>query len=69
MRGVFEYARNLPTMQPQEIEWCERRILQRIHRLTLGTLRKQVEPVNAAGLHAVAARLAPRCTCKRSWLR
>ena len=31
-----------------EVEWCERRLLARIHRLTLGTLRKQVEPVTAA---------------------
>ncbi len=31
-----------------EIEWCERRILQRIHRLTLATARKQVEPVAPA---------------------
>jgi ATP-dependent Lhr-like helicase len=30
------------------VEWCERRLLARIHRLTLGTLRKQVEPVTAA---------------------
>jgi ATP-dependent Lhr-like helicase len=29
-------------------EWCDRRILARIHRLTLGTLRKQIEPVTAA---------------------
>jgi ATP-dependent helicase Lhr and Lhr-like helicase len=28
-----------------EIEWCERRLLARIHRLTVATLRKQVEPV------------------------
>ena len=27
-----------------EIEWCERRLLQRIHRLTIGNLRKQIEP-------------------------
>src|SRR5579863_5116212 len=32
----------------RETEWCERRLLARIHRLTLGTLRKQVEPVTAA---------------------
>jgi len=32
----------------EELEWCERRLLARIHRLTLGTLRKQVEPVTAA---------------------
>ena len=29
-------------------EWCERRLLARIHRLTVATLRKQVEPVHAA---------------------
>jgi ATP-dependent Lhr-like helicase len=31
-----------------ELQWCERRLLARIHRLTLGELRKQVEPVTAA---------------------
>ena len=30
------------------VEWCERRLLARIHRLTLGSLRKQIEPVTAA---------------------
>jgi ATP-dependent Lhr-like helicase len=29
-------------------EWCERRLLSRIHHLTVATLRKQVEPVTAA---------------------
>jgi ATP-dependent Lhr-like helicase len=33
---------------PDEIEWCDRRLLARIHRLTVGTLRKQIQPVNAA---------------------
>jgi ATP-dependent Lhr-like helicase len=47
MRGVFE--RSVPAEnKPYAIEWCERRILQRIHRLTLATLRKQVEPVSPA---------------------
>ena len=32
----------------RDTEWCDRRLLARIHRLTLGTLRKQVEPVTAA---------------------
>jgi ATP-dependent Lhr-like helicase len=45
LRGVFEHP---PTTNPHAEEWCERRILQRIHRLTLGTLRKQVEPVTPA---------------------
>jgi ATP-dependent helicase Lhr and Lhr-like helicase len=31
-----------------ETEWCDRRLLARIHRLTLRTLRKQVESVTAA---------------------
>lgn len=29
-------------------EWCDRRILSRIHRLTLGRLRREIEPVSAA---------------------
>jgi ATP-dependent Lhr-like helicase len=37
-----------PAPHEPEIEWCERRLLARIHRLTLGTLRKQIEPVTAA---------------------
>jgi ATP-dependent Lhr-like helicase len=32
----------------QTVEWCERRLLARIHHLTVATLRKQVEPVTAA---------------------
>jgi ATP-dependent helicase Lhr and Lhr-like helicase len=31
-------------------EWCDRRLLARIHRLTLGSLRKQIQPVTAAQL-------------------
>jgi ATP-dependent helicase Lhr and Lhr-like helicase len=31
-----------------ETEWCERRLLARIHRLTVASLRKQIEPVTAA---------------------
>lgn len=45
LRGVFERA---PAASDHDIEWCDRRLLQRIHRLTLGTLRKQVEPVTPA---------------------
>ncbi len=32
----------------ENVEWCERRLLSRIHHLTVATLRKQVEPVTAA---------------------
>jgi ATP-dependent Lhr-like helicase len=51
MRGAFEYpaAATDPSANPDhEIEWCERRILQRIHRRTVATLRKQIEPVTPA---------------------
>jgi ATP-dependent Lhr-like helicase len=36
------------TGAPAPVEWCHRRLLARIHRLTIGTLRKEVEPVTAA---------------------
>jgi ATP-dependent Lhr-like helicase len=45
LRGAFEYP---ATKEDHEIEWCERRILQRIHRRTVATLRKQIEPVTPA---------------------
>jgi ATP-dependent Lhr-like helicase len=45
MRGIFEYQK---PEHDQDIEWCERRILQRIHRRTLHALRKQIEPVPPA---------------------
>jgi len=32
----------------EETEWCDRRLLARIHRLTVATLRKQIEPVTPA---------------------
>ncbi len=31
-----------------ELEWCERRLLARIHRYTLDRLRREIEPVSAA---------------------
>ncbi len=45
IRGAFEYP---ATHEDYDIEWCERRILQRIHRRTVATLRKQIEPVTPA---------------------
>ena len=58
LRGNFtgSAAERRPAGQPEaavltqapEIEWCERRLLARIHRLTVATLRKQIEPVTAA---------------------
>jgi ATP-dependent Lhr-like helicase len=43
MRGRFS-----PELPEGQTEWCNRRILARIHRLTLGQLRKEIEPVTAA---------------------
>ncbi len=34
------------------VEWCNRHILARIHRLTLGRLRQEIEPVTAHQFHA-----------------
>jgi ATP-dependent Lhr-like helicase len=41
LRGKF-------TGDTQETEWCDRRLLARIHRLTITTLRKAIEPISAA---------------------
>jgi ATP-dependent helicase Lhr and Lhr-like helicase len=52
MRGTFEYpAPTEPSAganPDHDIQWCERRILQRIHRRTVATLRKQIQPVTPA---------------------
>jgi ATP-dependent helicase Lhr and Lhr-like helicase len=39
-----------------EIEWCNRRILARIHHLTLGRLRREIAPVTAAQFHQFLTR-------------
>jgi ATP-dependent helicase Lhr and Lhr-like helicase len=43
MRGNFEQAASSDEF---DTEWCERRILQRIHKLTIGIRRRQIEPVS-----------------------
>ena len=42
LRGEFTVPRG------EAVEWCDRVLLSRIHRLTLGRLRKEIEPVSAA---------------------
>jgi ATP-dependent helicase Lhr and Lhr-like helicase len=42
LRGTFDKTLG------DETQWSERRLLARIHRLTLGTLRKQIEPVTSS---------------------
>src|SRR5579884_2031126 len=47
LRGVFEgQVRPEGALADEDVEWCERRLLQRIHKRTLVALRKQVEPVS-----------------------
>ncbi len=45
LRGVFEGGH---AAGDEDVEWCERRLLQRIHKRTLAGLRKQIEPVTPA---------------------
>ena len=45
LRGAFETA---AVHDELDAEWCERRILQRIHKLTIGFKRRQIEPVSPA---------------------
>ncbi|PYV46599.1 MAG: DEAD/DEAH box helicase, partial [Acidobacteria bacterium] len=47
LRGNFTAAGSRPGA-PALHEWCDRRLLARIHRLTVATLRKQIEPVTPA---------------------
>jgi ATP-dependent Lhr-like helicase len=51
LRGKFRPSGRLAsngTVNQPETEWCERRLLARIHRLTVATLRKQIAPVTAS---------------------
>ncbi len=48
LEGAGVVLRGRFTQSPEAIEWCERRILARIHRLTLGRLRREIEAVTAA---------------------
>jgi ATP-dependent helicase Lhr and Lhr-like helicase len=38
------------TADTTDIEWCERHLLARIHRYTIGRLRREIEPVSRRGL-------------------
>ena len=61
-RGQFSRAPAAPQSQPAldkgetsraqslPVQWCERRLLARIHRYTLNRLRAEIEPVGAADL-------------------
>jgi ATP-dependent Lhr-like helicase len=47
LRGTFA-AQQVGSENLEATEWCERNVLQRIHRRTVNALRAQVEPVSAA---------------------
>jgi len=50
MRGVFsaEAAKEAKAAKDAKAEWCDRRLLARIHRYTLNRLRAEIEPVSPA---------------------
>src|SRR5579884_1221407 len=57
LRGRFSVPEGVGDM-----EWCNRRVLARIHRLTIGRLRREIEPVSALDFHRFLCRwqhLAP----------
>ncbi|MEX2130441.1 MAG: DEAD/DEAH box helicase [Pseudohongiellaceae bacterium] len=45
-QGHFTPVANTRQVAERQLEWCERRLLQRIHRLTIETHRKSVQPVS-----------------------
>jgi ATP-dependent Lhr-like helicase len=47
--GQILRGRFTPGAPADEPEWCHRRLLARIHRLTIGRLRREIEPVTTAG--------------------
>ncbi|MGE0261003.1 MAG: DEAD/DEAH box helicase, partial [Alphaproteobacteria bacterium] len=63
LRGAFTAAAPSDG-EPETTEWCERGLLARIHRLTLGRLRREIEAVPAAEFMQFLFRwqhLAPGC--------
>ena len=56
LEGTGNILRGRFTPGCQEMEFCDRRILARIHRDTIGRLRREVEPVSAAAFVRFLAR-------------
>jgi ATP-dependent Lhr-like helicase len=48
LRGSFTPDAKRTAGAPASLEWCDRRLLARIHRYTLNRLRAEIAPVNAA---------------------
>ena len=51
LEGEGQILRGQFTPGVTDLEWCNRRILARIHRATLGRLRREIEPVSSADLY------------------
>lgn len=66
LRGQFRPTSPHPLpLTSHQSEWCHRRLLARIHRLTLGRLRKEVEPVTAADFMSFLLRWQHVAPCAR----
>jgi ATP-dependent helicase Lhr and Lhr-like helicase len=50
--GQILRGRFTPNAMEAEGEWCHRNLLARIHRLTIGRLRREIEPVTTAAYYA-----------------
>ena len=59
LRGRFSGA--------DELEWCDRRLLARIHRYTLNRLRAEIEPITRGRFPAIPVRVARRRSSRISW--
>ena len=49
-QGLVLRGRFTPRLAPELLEWCHRRLLARIHQMTLGRLRREIAPVEPADL-------------------
>jgi ATP-dependent helicase Lhr and Lhr-like helicase len=54
--GQILRGRFTPAPDDAGVQWCNRRVLARIHRTTIGRLRKEIEPVTALQFHTFLAR-------------
>jgi ATP-dependent Lhr-like helicase len=53
LRGCFTWNKSDVSHEVlHENEWCHRRLLSRIHRLTIARLRREIEPVTTSGFYA-----------------